>query len=167
MNEFKPTHNWDLNPSRIIPNFIGSTDYIHPCVILRDMIQGKWLFLWTHSNFIGHIDSFQGNHCRRMTKSFTCNCDIFPFFNISRRMYWYCHVSRRYCEDRKHRVRLAILKNWGRWVKFYSFSEVGSNSVYVDKWLLTLIAKCQRLLRGLHIFAVSSLQLWLSIHNGR
>lgn len=118
MSEFQPTHNWELKLSRIIPNLTGSTDYIHPRVILSDMIQGKCSILWTYSNFIGQINSFQDNHCRRMTKSFTCNCDIFPFFNISRWMYWYCRVSRRYCEDRKYMVRLAILRNLARWVKF-------------------------------------------------
>lgn len=162
INEFHPTHNWDLNPSRIIPNLFGSTDYIHPVSF--------WVIWYkVHVSFFEYIVTSLAIStlfriiCRRMTKSFTCSCDIFSFFNISRRVYWYCRVSRRYCVDRKHIVSLAILKNLARWVEFYPFSDLRSNSRYVDKWLLTLIMKYRR---ELHFFVVASLQLWLLIHSG-
>lgn len=141
-NEWISTYlQWDLNLSRIIIlNLIGSTDYVHPCVILTDMMQGECSILWTCSHFIGHINSFWDTHCRWMTKCLTDNCNIFPFFNISTWMYWYCHVSRRYCEDRKH-GKACNLEKFGQVSKilthFLTISDFWpSNFLYIDKQLL-------------------------------
>lgn len=98
--------------------------------------------------------TLSGQSLRWMSKGFTCNCDIFPFFNISRWVYWYCCVLRRYYGDRKQNVRPAVLRVWARWVKVYLLSDLGSHSLYIDKWLLTLMAKCPGLLGELHLFAI-------------
>lgn len=119
--------------------------------------QGQGPTVWTQSSSTGQINSFQDTHCRQVAKSFTCNCDNVPSFNMSRWMYWYCPVSRTDCEDRNHKVRLAILTVLAGWVKYYLLSDLGSDPPYVDEQLLSRTAPHQGLRGELRLCVVPSI----------
>lgn len=99
---------------RHIPNLIGITDYIYPCTIWVTGYKVNVPFFEHIVTSLTKLTLFQDNHCRWMTKSSTCTCVILPFFNISRWMYWYCHVSRRYYKDRKIHAKANNLEKLGQ-----------------------------------------------------